>query len=291
MGVVPAQPTLLSRFPRVDSTWTRQGFAIKFARCVTMTASTDVTAADSPSSPAPAAGENREPPWLKWAPAIALAVAIAFLIVPLGHSGIWDPFELNVADLSRRIAINVLGASSVSLTGADNSMPHLVDLGRGELPFDSIALGFKLFGLHEWSGRLPLALWGLGGIAALYWLLSRLVDRRAGLYGAVILATMPLYFLQARTMLGDIVLMAAITLGFAGLGLAVFDTAASTRARAIALAAGAVGLAAGFMTRGALLGVAIASLGWAYRGQWWPLRLRARASASATSWVACAFWS
>jgi hypothetical protein len=211
----------------------------------------------SPESASP----EKEPHWLRWSWAIGLGVAVLFFVLPIGRSGIWDPFELNVADLSRRLAIHLFGASSVSLTGVDNSMPRLGDLGRNELPFDSIALGFRLFGLHEWSGRLPLALWGLLGIAAIFWLLSRLVDRRAGLYGAVILATMPLYFMQARTMLGDIVLMAAITVAFAGLGLATFDGSLTMRGRIGALAAGAFGLAAGFMTRGLLLGVGIPALG------------------------------
>ena len=175
--------------------------------------------------------------------------------------GIWDPFELTVADLSRRIAINVLGAHGLTLEGADNPMPRLGELGRGELPVDSIAFGFRMFGLHEWSGRLPLAIWGIIGVVCLYWLLARLIDRRAGLYGAIILSTMPLYFMQARTMLGDIVTMAAISMGFAGLGIATFDRSGVSRGRVLACALGAAGLALGFMTRGLLIGVAIPALG------------------------------
>src|SRR6266545_5488746 len=132
----------------------------------------DVPPADGPSSTLRPATEDTEvtpsneggiasqPPWLALAPWIVLAIAALFFFAPLGKSGIWDPFELNVADLSRRIAINVFGARSLTLEGADNTMPKLGDLGRGELPFDSIAMGFRLFGLHEWSGRLPLAIWG-----------------------------------------------------------------------------------------------------------------------------------
>ena len=140
-------------------------------------------------------------------------------------------------------------------------MPKLGDLGRGELSFDSIAVGFRLFGLHEWSGRLPLALWGLAGVVSLYWLLSRLVDKKAGLYGAVVLSTMPLYFMQARTMLGDIVTMAAITMALAGLGVAVFDGPSLSRARLLSMVLGVVGLVCGFLTRGLLIGVALPALG------------------------------
>ncbi len=91
--------------------------------------------------------------------------ALLFLVLPpLSRSGLWDPYELTVAELSRRIAVNLLHAPALALPGADDSMPHLNDLGRPELPFTSIALGFRVFGLHEWAGRLPLALWGIAGL-------------------------------------------------------------------------------------------------------------------------------
>ncbi|HKQ70568.1 MAG TPA: glycosyltransferase family 39 protein [Polyangiaceae bacterium] len=198
--------------------------------------------------------------WLRLAPLIVLGVGVLFFLAPIGKSGIWDPFELNVADLSRRIAINVFKAQ-LTLEGADNTMPKLGDLGRGELPFDSIAIGFRLFGLREWSGRLPLALFGLSGVASLYWLLSRLVDKRAGLYAAVVLSTMPLYYMHARTMLGDIVTMASISMAFAGLGIATFDRPGHPVWRKVAWAVGLLGIVTGFMSRGLLVGVAIPTLG------------------------------
>jgi 4-amino-4-deoxy-L-arabinose transferase-like glycosyltransferase len=213
--------------------------------------------ADTRASGAPFA----EPAWARRAGLIVLAIGVLFLVVPIAASGLWDPFEFNVAELSRRIAVNAYGATGLSLDGADNSMPKLGDLGRGELAFDSIAIGFRLFGLHEWAGRLPLALWGLAGVLSIYWLLAKLVDRRAGLYGAVVLSTMPLYFIQARTMLGDIVPMAAIAMAFAGLGVAVFDGPGVGSSRKLAWGLGVLGLVFGFLSRGALIGVAIPALG------------------------------
>src|ERR1700690_682706 len=78
---------------------------------------------------------------------ISLAVAailptLFFLILPpLSKSGLWDPFELNVADLARRLALNLFHADGLSLAGADSSLPHLNDIGRPELPFTSMAIG------------------------------------------------------------------------------------------------------------------------------------------------------
>jgi hypothetical protein len=129
-----------------------------------------------------------EPPepsdWRRFLPlglAVLTPLAFFFILPPLTKSGMWDPYELNVADLARRVALNLHGATSLALEGADNSLPHLNDLGRPQLPFTSIALGFKLFGLHEWAGRAPLALWGLAGVVATYAFVARLVDKRAGL--------------------------------------------------------------------------------------------------------------
>jgi 4-amino-4-deoxy-L-arabinose transferase-like glycosyltransferase len=197
--------------------------------------------------------------------AIALPAVFFFALPPLSQSGLWDPYELNVADLARRIALNLHGASQLALDGADNSLPHLNDLGRPQLPFSSIALGFKFLGLHEWAGRAPLALWGLLGVWATYAFVARLFDRKAGLYAAVALTSMPLYFVQARAMLGDICAMSALALSFGGLAVAVFDRndrgPTDLRARGAWLAMAAAGLAAGFFSRGGILGLALPLLG------------------------------
>ena len=220
----------------------------------------------------PEADRQKEPraPLFSARHTILFALGIPALLfgARIGASGIWDPHELNVADLARRIAVNALGASNLVLEDAQNGMPTLGDLRSNELPFDSIALGFRLFGLSEWAGRLPLVAWGLGGVFALYSLLRRLVDPKAGLYGALVLATMPLYFLHARTMLGDIVTMASIAIAFAGLSIAAFDEArpdenAATiqKRRIVWLVVGLLALLAGFYSRGLLIGVAIPAFG------------------------------
>lgn len=192
---------------------------------------------------------------------LAASILILFVLPPLTKAGIWDPYELNVADLGRRIAYKLHGASNLALEGADNSLPHLNDLGRPQLPFTSIALGFSFFGLTEWAGRAPLALWGLIGGVVTYGFVARLVDRRAGVFSAIALLTMPLYFVQARTMLGDIVTMASVAMSFGGLAVAAFgvddDGAPAYRIRIPWLALGLLGLVAGFYSRGALLGVLV----------------------------------
>ncbi|MGH7269568.1 MAG: glycosyltransferase family 39 protein, partial [Polyangiaceae bacterium] len=233
--------------------------------------------------------EPKAPRWMGCAPlaiAITVPVLFFFLLPPLTKSGLWDPYELNVADFSRRIALNLFHATGLALAGADNSLPHLNDLGRPQLPFTSIAIGFKLFGLHVWAGRLPLALWGLAGVLATYGFVARLFDRRTGAYAAVILTSMPLYFVQARTMLGDVCTMAGLAMAFGGLAVAAFDrqenevgdvvpTAFVRRAPWLGMAA--LGLFVGFESRGGMLGLGVPLLG---VGLAWAI---ARVSVSVTS--------
>jgi len=225
-------------------------------------------------------------------PAAAFGLLLASLFGPLAVSGIWDPFELRIAELSRRIALTLLGAKGLAIEGAQNGVPTLGELGRGQLPYTSIALGFKLFGLHEWAGRFPLAVWGLAGGLATYALVRRLADRVAASFSVLALASMPVYFLHARTMLGDIVTMSSLAIATAGLALAVFDAKASAAIRGAWFVVGAVGLAAGFGARGLLLGVATPSLA---VGLSWPScarRVGAAPSAHETWWaVRCWPWA
>jgi hypothetical protein len=203
---------------------------------------------------------------------LAYAIAAVMFFGTLAKSGIWDPYELDAAEFSRRIAIHLFHAKNLELPDALNVMPTLSDLRMGELPFTSMALGFKLLGLRDWTGRLPLALWALAGVIVLYELLFRLSGRKTALYGAVALATMPLYFMQARTMLGDIVTMSALTMAFSGLvgvlvdragPLADAKPASVNKTLQVKLAwfvVAAIGLVSGYMSRGLLIGVAIPTL-------------------------------
>jgi 4-amino-4-deoxy-L-arabinose transferase-like glycosyltransferase len=192
---------------------------------------------------------------------IAALVTLVSIVLPLGWSGLWAPHELEVADYSRRIAVALHGAERLAVPGANNSVPTLAELGKGQLPFSSVAVGFQLFGLHDWAGRLPIALWALAGIVATYLLVSRLADRVAAAYAAIALATTPLYFLQARTMLGDGVTLGVLALATSAIGLGVFRRLQGWASGVGWLLAGLVGLLGGFAARGLLYGVAIPALG------------------------------
>jgi Dolichyl-phosphate-mannose-protein mannosyltransferase len=207
-------------------------------------------------SPAVPAARQQRAPFLAW---LTLLVAALSLFAPLASSGIWDPPEREVAELGRRVALNLLGGHDLAVQGGNNEVPTRSELARGELPFTSIAAGFRVFGLHEWAGRLPLALWGALGLLATYLLVCRLSDRRSACFAVLVLSTMPLYFLHARTMLGDIVTMASLALASCGLGVAVFERKPGEppAVRLLFLGIGLLGMACGLLSRGLLIGVAV----------------------------------
>src|SRR5262245_4472495 len=72
----------------------------------------------------------------RWLPeACAALVALLSLLLPLAWSGLWSPYELETAELSRRIAHALHGAQALALEGTNNTVPILSELGRGQLPF------------------------------------------------------------------------------------------------------------------------------------------------------------
>jgi 4-amino-4-deoxy-L-arabinose transferase-like glycosyltransferase len=223
---------------------------------------TEITPDTEKSSRQQASGAAA-PPLLRsgtWVFVVLGLVLFASLVMPLARTGLWDPPELETAELARRVAVNVFGAEELLRDGADNSVPTVEEVGRGELPLLTLALSLKIFGSSVWALRLPLLLWAWLGLAAVYWVSRRLVSPKLGATAVVVLATCPLFFLHARTALGEIATMACSALAFAGLMIAAFDSRASVPARARAYCVGGLAMVGGFFCRGALIGVALPSL-------------------------------
>jgi hypothetical protein len=119
----------------------------------------------------------------RFAPLAVAALVLAITLPRLSSFGIWDPWELESADVARKV-----------LDGAQvNGIPSGAR---------AASLGFAALGVDEWTGRLPLALAGLLAVLAAYGLCAFVADRRAAVYAALIAASSPLFVLNARLMLG-----------------------------------------------------------------------------------------
>ena len=177
---------------------------------------------------------------------LAIALVCAFIAVVLlwriADFGIWDPWELSTADAARHLA-------------------HGEPTGEGPISFVTwmVSLGFRLFGVHEWAGRLPIAIAGVLTVLCAYFTGKRFADARTGLYAALITGTSPLFVFNARTMLGaapDFAVQSA-------LALVAFATILPARThsrypeatqRALLLGCTLIATLLAITTRGALLG-------------------------------------
>ncbi len=175
-----------------------------------------------------------------WGLAACGLVALV-LLVRISAFGIWDPWELGTADAARKLATE-------GRTSGDATASVWI-----------VSRGFALFGIHEWAGRLPIALAGVAAVLLAYLLGARYGGTRSGVYAALIAGTSPLFVFNARAMLGE-------APGFAAQALValcalhalcpVAEEAESPRARANAwtwLAATLVAIAIAIWIRGALL--------------------------------------
>jgi 4-amino-4-deoxy-L-arabinose transferase-like glycosyltransferase len=204
--------------------------------------------------------------------AVAVVTVIAgwLLLKDLTKLGLWDPHELALADQGCRRAA-ATGKIDLSSCGVDAGSKS-TDL-RPIVMVQSVAMGFRLFGVSEYAGRLPLALWALAGAIAITVAVGRLIDARAGLFTGVVLATMPTFLVQGRLILGDAATMGAFALALAGLAVAAFDREADGSptpwpSRIPWAVIGAIGVAAGIGCRGLAVGTAPAlavGLAWLVR--------------------------
>lgn len=120
---------------------------------------------------------------------VTFAIAAALVLIGIWSFGIWDPWELSSADVARRLAAGEAPTEEGALL-----VPPLA-------PW-LVAQGFAIFGIHEWSGRVPIALAGLLAVVLAYWLVARFAGARGGIYAALITATSPLFLFNARQMIG-----------------------------------------------------------------------------------------
>jgi 4-amino-4-deoxy-L-arabinose transferase-like glycosyltransferase len=123
-------------------------------------------------------------PW----PRRVLLLIAALLVIwfgPLNYRHLVKPDEGRYAEIPREM-----------VTTGDWLTPHL----NGVLYFEKPALqywataaAYEVFGQHEWTARLWPALTGFAGLLLVGFTGLRLFDRRAGLYGALVLASSFLY--------------------------------------------------------------------------------------------------
>lgn len=127
--------------------------------------------------------------------ALLLAAALPYL-VNLGVSSIWDANEAFYAQTPREM-----------IDAGDYVTPSFnfqLRMNKPVLSYWHVASSYRLFGVSEWSERLPIALGGLAIVATAFGLGRLLGGTTAGLLSALVLATSPRLLLLARRIIIDV---------------------------------------------------------------------------------------
>lgn len=87
-------------------------------------------------------------------------------------------------------------------------------LEKAPLPYWGMALAYKLFGVSEWTARLPLTLGMLGLLLSAYFFGRRHISPRAGLYTSIILALSFGPYIFTRILIPDVLVGWFLLIGF-----------------------------------------------------------------------------
>lgn len=128
--------------------------------------------------------------------AVLLVAAALPYLVNLGVSSIWDANEAFYAQTPREM-----------MEAGDYVTPSFnfqLRMNKPVLSYWNVAASYRLFGVSEWSERLPIALGGLVILATAFGLGRLLGGTTGGLLAALVLATSPRLLLLARRIIIDI---------------------------------------------------------------------------------------
>lgn len=128
--------------------------------------------------------------------AILLAAAVIPYFVNLGVSSIWDANEAFYAQTPREMM-----EASDYVTPSFNFQ---LRMNKPVLSYWNVAASYRVFGVSEWSERLPIAIGGIVIVATAFALGRLLGGTTAGLLAALVLATSPRLLLLARRIIIDI---------------------------------------------------------------------------------------
>ena len=128
--------------------------------------------------------------------AALLVAAIVPYFVNLGVSSIWDANEAFYAQTPREM-----------MEAHDYVTPSFnfqLRMNKPVLSYWNVAASYRLFGVSEWSERLPIAMGGVAIVSTSFALGRLLGGTLAGLLAALVLATSPRLLLLARRIIIDI---------------------------------------------------------------------------------------
>ncbi len=131
-------------------------------------------------------------------------IFILILFHNLGAPALFEPDEGRNAEIAREILV-----TRDWVTPHNNFVPVL---DKPVFFYWLVALCYKLFGVSEWSARLPSALAGLGSLVVVYLFAKKFLGDWEALWSVLILVTSVEFFLLSRIVIFDMSLTFFVTL-------------------------------------------------------------------------------
>jgi 4-amino-4-deoxy-L-arabinose transferase-like glycosyltransferase len=135
---------------------------------------------------------------------VAVVAALIFIGCMVSPPSLMDDVDAVQAQIAR----NMLQSGDWVTARLDG----IAYLEKSPLKYWMMAVSFKIFGVHDWAARIPIAL----GTVLLCWLTARFAawafGRRAGMYSGLVLATCVGLFLFTRILIPDVILTLMVTL-------------------------------------------------------------------------------
>jgi len=145
-----------------------------------------------------------EKPWKHYAVWVLLAAAAIYLTSIISPPSLMDDVDAVQAQIAR----NMLTSGDWVTARLDG----VVYFEKSPLIYWLIAVNYKLFGVHDWTARIPIALSAI----ALAWLTASFGNwafgRKAGFYAGLVIATCVGLWLFTRILIPDVMLTFTITL-------------------------------------------------------------------------------
>jgi 4-amino-4-deoxy-L-arabinose transferase-like glycosyltransferase len=163
-------------------------------------------------------------------PALLVFVIASGIVLPmLGAYGLWDPWETHYGEVAREMLsrddwISTWWAHEEWFFSKPIFIFWIEALSMGALGVNFHPDGHPAH--PEWAIRFPHYLLTIGALIAIYTLVSRTFGKRAGALSAIVVATLPHFFLLSHQAITDMPLVSNMTIAMCMLGLAIREDGA-----------------------------------------------------------------
>lgn len=192
----------------------------------------------------------------------ALVVALALRGVTLENPDLMDTTEGRYASISLQMLLtgNYL---TPQIPVVNDYEPYY---GKPPLHFWLIAGSYALFGVDEWTSRLPSFLALCVIVFSITWFGCKYSTTITGFFSALIALSSPVLFLSAGAVILDVTLTAAVTLALLAVFILATDDNLRRRKRWLAIVVFWLSLGVGFLLKGpvALASVALPIFAWVF---------------------------